>query len=100
MTERHLDLPAAAAGFSIDETDSVRAVLSWPVFRMAHQQQLGEDQKAYRAEVPAVVVSIERAIGIVESCTDHLLHVHHRDASLPAMLEEFGVCHPPLTVTP
>ena len=60
---------------------------------MAHQQQLGEDQKAYRAEVAAIVVSLERAIGIVESCADHLLHVHHRDASSPAMLEEFGVVH-------
>src|SRR5262249_39330015 len=93
VTERHLNLPATAAGFSIDETDSVRAILSQPVFRMADQQQLGKDQKAYRTEVPAVVVSIERAISIVESCADHLLHVHHRDASAPTMLEEFGVVH-------
>src|SRR5262249_16368556 len=89
----HPNCPARVACFRMEKTDSVRAVLSQQVFRMAAKQQLGKAQKPYRAKVAAVVVSIERAISIVESCADHLLHVHHRDASAPAMLEEFGVVH-------
>ena len=91
VTERHLDLPSTASGLAVDETDAVRAILGQPVFRMAHQQQLGQDQKAYPAEVAAIVALLEREIGIVEFRADHLLYVHDRNACASAMLQEFGV---------
>src|SRR6266853_1107100 len=93
MPERHLDLSPAASGVPVDEADAVRAVLGQPVFRVAHEEQLGKDQEADRPEVAAVVIALDCAIGIVGSRIEHLPHVHDRDASAPAVLEELGVVH-------
>src|SRR2546422_11326387 len=60
--QRHLDLSSAAAGLAVDDADAVRAVLGQPVFRVAHEQQLGKDQQTDRPEVAAVVVPLYCAI--------------------------------------
>src|SRR5437667_2044941 len=54
MSERHLDLPPTASGVSIDEADAIRAVLGQPVFRVAHEEQLGKDHETDRPEITAV----------------------------------------------
>jgi hypothetical protein len=98
VTERHLDLSTAASGVAVDETDAVRAVLGQPILRMAHQQQLGQHEKAHRAEIAAVVALLDGAIRIVEARADHRLYVHDRDAAAPAMLQEFGIVYGAMVV--
>ena len=67
VTERHFDLSATGSSVSIDEADAVRTVLAQPIFRMAHQQQLGQNEKAHRAEITAVIALLESVVGIVEA---------------------------------
>src|SRR5205807_261959 len=93
MAQRHLDLSSTAAGLAVDDADAVRAVLGQPVFRVAHEQQLGKDQQTDRSKVAAVVIVLYGAIGIVEFRSEHLLYVHDRDAAAPAVLQELGVVH-------
>ena len=93
VAERHLDLSATASGVAVDQADSVRAVLGQPIFRMAHQQQLGQHEEAHRAEIAAVIALLKRAVGVVRARADHRLHIHDRDAAAPAMLQEFGIVY-------
>src|SRR6267378_747149 len=98
MAERHLDLCAAAAGLPVDDADAIRPVLGQPVFRVAHEEQVRKDHESDGAEVSAVVISLDRAIGIVEFRPEHPAHVHDRDAAAASMLEELGIVHRPVMI--
>src|SRR5438105_10156858 len=91
MTKRHLDLPAAAAGLAVDQTDAIRSVLGQPVLGMADDKQVGKNKQAYTSEPAAVEVRLQRAIGVVRLTLEHPVYFHHRDASAPAVLQEFRV---------
>src|SRR5436305_6427844 len=93
MTKCHLDLPAAAAGFAINQTDAIRSILRQPVFGVADDKQVRKNEQAYASEPAAVEVRLERAIGVVGLTFEHPVHVHHRLASSPAVLTEFRVGH-------
>src|SRR5438105_15808495 len=95
MTKCHLDLPAAAAGFAINQTDAIRSILRQPVFGVADDKQVRKNEQAYASEPAAVKVRLERAIGVVGLTFEHPVHVHHRHASSPAVLQECRVRHAP-----
>src|SRR5207245_6944154 len=93
LAQRRLDLSSAAAGPAVDAADAVRAGLGEPVFRVAHEQQLGKDQQTDRPEVAAVVIALYCAIGIVEFRPEHLPYVHDRDAASPSVLQALAIVH-------
>ena len=91
IVEGELDLASKAAGSSINERDSVAAVLGQVALGIADDEHVGEEHEAHGPEVTTIDMSHESLGRVVVLAPDHLPNGHDGDVSAPTVLQELVV---------
>ena len=91
-TEGEFDFASKAAGSSIDERDSVAAVLGQVALCITDDKHVGKEHEAYRPEVTTIDMPHESFGRVVVLGPDHLPNVHDGDIPASAVLQKTRYC--------
>src|SRR5262249_12725499 len=98
ITECELDFASKTTGSSIDERDSVAAILGQVALRITDDKHIGKEHEAYRAEVTTVDMSHESLGRVVVLGPDHLPNVHDGDVPASAVLQKLVIVNAPVVI--
>src|SRR5262249_33893785 len=97
-TEGELDLASKTAGPSIDERDSVAAILGQVTLCIADDEHVRKQHESYGAEVTTIDMSHESLGRVVRPAPDHLPNVTDGDVPAPAVLQKLVIVNAPMVI--
>src|SRR5262245_45295845 len=91
ITECELDLASKTASPSIDERDSVAAILGQVTLCIADDEHIRKQHESYGAEVTTIDMPHESLGRVVVLGPDHLPNIHDGDVPASAVLEKLVI---------
>src|SRR5215468_2045828 len=97
-TEGELDLASKTTSPSIDERDSVAAVLGQVALRIADDEHIGKQHESYRPEVTTIDMPHESFGRVVVLGPDHLPNIYDGDVPASAVLQKLVIVNAPVVI--
>src|SRR5262249_47959982 len=97
-TEGEFDFASKAAGPSINERDSVAAVLGQVALCIADDEHVRKEHESYGAEVTTIDMSHESLGRVVVLAPDHLPNIHDSDVPASAVLQKLVIVNAPVVI--